>query len=276
LDRGALPAGVDAPLRLSTALAALQTAIQLGKFDATDRLIALVSRQQGQDRADDVTQAFFLLATRMRDQLDKLQAMGNVEGGRQMEESYETFLDKLADRTVGQNLQSLAFLGNAYIELRRFDKAQTALDKALDLARGANADPAALARIRAAGALCLSGRGKHDEAVQAIDTLAEASPNVQEVLFARGKILMAAGRLKEAEAHWARIIRGTARTRPPHYYEALAQLTETYLLHAGAPRKAALAKGARNLGIVLERSHPTLTPAWRERLQRLLHRVESG
>jgi len=275
VERGSLPTSIEPGLRLSVSLTALQAAIQLGKFDVTDRLIEVVSKQQGQEQASDVTQVFLLLAGRMREQLDKLQAAGNVAAGQKLEESYLAFLDRLGSRETGQTLQSLAFLGTAYVEIRRFDKAEPLLEKALVLARQATpAEKGAVVRAKVADALCKSGLGKHDEAVSLIDTLAEAEGQIQEVAVARGKILMAAGKLKEAQKHWSRLVNGMIRNRPPFFYEAFHQLIETYLLESGAERPAALEKAKKLLHLVLDRPHTTMTPAQRERLERQLKRVE--
>jgi cellulose synthase operon protein C len=276
VERGTLPSSVDPALRLSASLTALQAAIQLGKFDVTDRLIEIVSKQQGQEQAGDVTQVFLMLAARMREQLEKQQAAGDASAGQKLEESYIAFLDRLAGRETGQTLQSLAFLGTAYVEIRRLDKAEPILQRALAEMRAAPpTEKNAVLRVKVADAMCKSGLGKHDEAISAIDTLFEAEGQVQEVVFAKGKILMAAGRLREAEAHWNRLVVGTIRQRPPTFYDALHQLIETLLLQSGNERKAALTKAEKLLRTVLDRPHATMTPARRERLERQLRRIES-
>jgi outer membrane protein assembly factor BamD (BamD/ComL family) len=276
VERKSLPPSVDPPLRLTASLTALQAAIQLGKFDATDRLIEVVSKQQGQEQAGDVTQVFLLLASRMRDQLEKQIASGDVAAGQKMEESYIAFLDRLAERKTGQTLQSLAFLGTAYVEIRRFDKAEALIAKAVEEAKTAPAsEKGAVLRVKVADALCKSGLGKHEDAVNLIDALAETEGNFQEIVFAKGKILVAAGRVKEAERHWEKLVVGMIRQRPPLFYEAFHQLIETLLLQSGDDRKAALLKAGKLLHAVLDRPHATMTPALRERLERQLKRVES-
>jgi tetratricopeptide (TPR) repeat protein len=217
-----------------------------------------------------------MLAYKMQDQLQKYQAEGNLEAGRAMEESYEQFLERISKRESGQTVQSLAFVGQAFVELRRFDKAAAALDRALVLAKETGKDKASdLVLVKVAQAYSLSGLGKHDQAVAAMEELMKTSPQVREVLLGRGKILMAAGKLKEAERHWASIIRGTSRQRPPEFYEALIQLSETHLLFSGAERRENLKKTATALKTVLSRGHVTLTSEWREKLTRQLKRIES-
>jgi tetratricopeptide (TPR) repeat protein len=275
LENNSVPATVEGPVRLSTALSALQVAIQLGKFEWTDKLIELVSRQQGQESTAGVTQVFVMLAQRMQDRLQRLQAEGNLDAGRAMEESYETFLERIAQRETGQSVQSLAFIGQAFVELRRFDQAKSVLDRALIMAKESGSDhPHQLVVVKVAQARALSGMGKHDEALAAIDELMKTAGNIREVLVARGKILQAGGRLKEAEAHWASIIRGTSRQRPPEFYEAVYELAETQFSLPAAQRKAALKKTSVAINTILSRGHVTLTSEWREKLARQLKRIE--
>jgi tetratricopeptide (TPR) repeat protein len=267
-EANTLPAQIEPPLRLATLLVALQATIQTGDVEAADKLQELVGKQQGQESAAGVTQVFTMLARKMRERLDRYVAEGNEEAGRKLEESYQSFIQRLASRESGQNAQSLAFLGMSLVEAGRYDLAQQLLDKAIATAGDKPEDqPFALA-AQVGKAQCLAGKGEFNGALAAVDAVLAKQPNSQEALMARGKILMQAKRLPEAERHWDRLVRATSRSRPPAFYEAVHQLVETMKLREGAARAEGLKRAKAYLNAVLGGSDSRMPAEWREKLTR--------
>lgn len=232
IDKDACPAEAEPPLRIRVLTTALQCYIRQGKLEEADNLVALIVRQKGQEKAGNVTLVLVSLANRLKEQIERIRASGDAARLEQTAAAFEKFLDNIASREAGQNVQSLVFLGNSFVELGRHAKAVALFERALahpDASKKENEGSILFARLLAARSFRLSG--DYAQARKAIDELYKSHRSHLPILMERGEILEAAGDHEAAIRHYKDAINRMQRSRPrpEEFYKAMDRLLKIFL-----------------------------------------------
>lgn len=265
LKKGAVSTDVEPALRIAALTTALQCYIRQNQLDQADGIIDLIASQQGADQAGNVTLVFVSLASRLREQMDRVKASGETAKARTMADSFEKFLDRVAARDAGQTVQSLVYIADTFLELDRFQKAATLLDKALNHPEASDpANQQNLVRARLLLARAQSKLGNFPQAKATIDQLLKENMNAKEVIMERGSILEASGADEEAIKHWKWVINRMKGGRPrlPEFYEAVDRLVKLCLKSTGTDRQKRIGE-AQYLTNFLLKTDTQLPPEWR-------------
>lgn len=265
IDDRSLPASVEPRLRINILTTALQCAIRQGRLDDTDRLVEMIGKQQGQEEAGNVTAVFISLASRLQEQMTRLKAAGDQGKYFQTANTYESFLNRLADRQSGQTIDSLLFLAGCLLDIGKAPRAVDLLTRAKSRPEAASEQ----ARPMMAKADLLLVRayrlaGEYDKAKPLADKLFLANPSAPDVLLERGNVLEAAGDTKNAIIHWKAMIQRMKdiRPRPDDFYLAVDRLLRLYKeLHG--PERAVRAREGFGYTKVLLASDASMPDNWR-------------
>jgi outer membrane protein assembly factor BamD (BamD/ComL family) len=281
LTAGDLPEQIEPELRISALVTAMQTFVRTNRLGETEDLVNLLSEQKGSQASIGVTAVFLNLAKRLRDQLERLRALGRNAEADQMVASFDAFLDRVAGREAGQTVQSLAYLGDTYLEIGRYDKAVALFEKAERHPDAAKPESApALVRARLLTAKALSRKGDHAQATERITALLRDNVNSRDVILARGEILEAAGDFPNAIKHWQWFVDRLKRVepRPIELYDATERLSDAYIKASknlpGEQRKQAL-RLAYRFPVYLLETDVAMPADWRERFQKKAEEILS-
>lgn len=265
LKQGTVASEVEPALRIAALTTALQAYIRQNKLDEADGIINLIASQQGQEQAGNVTLVFVSLASRLREQMERVKSSGDAAQARRMADSFEKFLDRVAEREAGQTVQSLVYIADTFLELERFQKAVSMLQKGLNHPEASDpANQPNLIRARLLLARAQSRLGNFNEARATIDALLRENMNAKEVIMERGSILEAAGADDEAIKHWKWVINRMKGGRPrlPEFYEAVDRLVQLCLKTSGQERQKRIGE-AQYLTNFLLKTDTQLPPEWR-------------
>lgn len=265
LKAGSVASEVEPPLRIGVLTTALQCYVRQNKLSEADGIIDLISAQQGQEETGNVTLVFISLAARLREQMARIKASGNAAQLRQLADSFESFLDRVAGRDAGQTIHSLVYLADNFIELERYAKAVTLLEKVIEHPEAPDEENRpSINRARLLLARSQAKLGDFAEARGTIDKLLRENMNAKDVIMERGEILDASGDLAESIKHWKWVVNRMkqGRPRPAEFYEAVDRLIATFLKVSGPDREKRLREGEYLASFLLQ-TDTSLPDEWR-------------
>ncbi|QDU64164.1 Tetratricopeptide repeat protein [Planctomycetes bacterium Pan216] len=272
IKKDQLPADIEHQLRTGVMITALQSYIRQNKIDKTDELVELISNQEKKqgDGGGNVTLVFVRLASKLKEQIDRLRANGEQAELDKTVASFEKFLDKIAGRP-DHDLQSLVYIGNSYVELGSYQKAAALLQKAIEKADPNDPEaPGFVTRARMLLARSEKEQGNYTQAIELINELMKENMNTLEIVNLRGEILESAGDHSRAIAHWKWLIKRmkSQRPKPDAYYHAMDRLLDIYLnMVPPADKDRRLKEGYKYVSFLLELDQD-LPANWRSRFEK--------
>ena len=274
----ALPANVEPPFRISVLTTALQCYVNQSNLDEADKLVALISAQQGQEKAGGITRVLVSLADRIKQQIERLAAAGDEQKQKQMQDAFEKFLDRVAGREAGQTLETLLYVGQSFVEIGKFNKAIGMLEKAINHNDAAKPDRQGhVIQARLSLARCYKEMGDTDKALKMVEALLTdpRSASATDVMMERGYILEKAGETQKAIVHWKWVMKRmkASKPRPDEFYEAVDHLVNIYKKMSGADRAKRLPEGYQMLKFLLT-TDVSLSPEWKSAFEKHVQEIE--
>lgn len=280
VQSGDLPPEVEPTLRIAALVTAMQIYVRTNRLDEVQELTSALGEQEGSATSTNLTSVFLSLAQRLRGQLERMRSSGQSAQADKMTASFEAFLDTVASRETGQTMASLVYLGDTYLGLGLFDKANALFERAIAW-EGAE-DPKnkpTIIRARMLMAQSSSLKGDHDKAIEVITKLLQEAPNSKELILERGRILEVAGRFDTAVQHWKWFLERLQRIspRPVELYETTERLADICIdaskSLSGAKRLQML-REARHYPAYLLQTDVALPDEWRERFEKKLREIQ--
>lgn len=267
---------------------AVESAMAAGSIDQADRMVDLVlsaEKDSSKSGGDRLTGLLVQLGRRYQERITAFEQAGDQASGQQSRQRLEQFLQKISQRAA-QSVESLRYIGDAYLGLGEPKRAAEIFARAAELASSTNTVPAdqrsALVRgLRLRQAAALSAAEESSSALALVDALLAAHEREEKGTFPlalaeqRARILSAWSRkdpaqIENALAAWAKIsdVLRAHSEKPASYFSA--RLAMAQLLQ----QQGKMTEAARTLKSTLA-LHPTCGGAeMKSRFVQLLAELE--
>lgn len=216
-------------LLLSVLTSAMQAYVRLENLDQAEVIMNKIEAT-GKDTSE-ITALFQLLASQLKQKMDRLVILDDKAGAEQTRKSFLAFLDRLSRREAGQTFDSLSWVAASFFGLAAYDQAERLYREILtkygdDPANTSDAKKQrAITTTRLQLAVALRMQKKHDQARQLIEPLYKANSKALDVIMEYGRVLSWCATETPADyeiaiKHWKQYsgYMGFMKPKPTQYY----------------------------------------------------------
>jgi tetratricopeptide (TPR) repeat protein len=228
-----------AEFRLPIRAAALRSYIALDQLPQAEKVMEQIEGE-GKDTAE-ITTLFQGMASRLKEEMERLVRLGDKEGAERARRSFVAFLDRLGQRQAGQTFDGLNWVAAAFFGLGAYDKAEGIYRRMItQFAGDAATDPKHKRDITATNlrlATSLRKQAKYAEANQLIagpdgkSGLLAENPKALDLRLEQGRVLTwwataEPSRWDAAIKHWKQLggTMGFVRPKPASYHQCWVYL----------------------------------------------------